>query len=176
MNTSFVSRLEKERCRISPYCMSLSLFFLVLGGVLPLAPLEAEKIPPGYVQVRSASVRSAPKTWAPLVKTLKYGERVQIVEVGRNWFKVKLGKSKSGYMHRGTLTKKKVVLGSGKSSFDGSAQSSEVVLAGKGYTGEVEEQFKKTGVALNYAAVDRIERRKISESDLQRFRKEGGLE
>ena len=150
--------------------------YLVLSLMLSTSNVFAADSLPGYVQIRKASLRSAPQAWATLVSTLKYGTRVTVLEVGDNWLKVKTGSNKQGYIHRSALTKKRVVVTGTKPTFKGSAESSDLVLAGKGFTKDIEEQFKKGDVPLNYSAVNRLERRGVGEKSLLAFKREGHLD
>ena len=56
------------------------------------------------------------------------------------------------------------------------ASSDEVALAGKGFSQEVETEYKKQNRSLDYAWVDRMLTFKVSDADALRFLQEGGLE
>lgn len=55
------------------------------------------------------------------------------------------------------------------------SQTDEVALAGKGFTPEVEADFRKKNPGLSYDQVDQIEKFNVSAAELQAFRQEGGL-
>ena len=56
------------------------------------------------------------------------------------------------------------------------ASSDEVALAGKGFSQEIETEYKKQNRSLDYAWVDRMLTFKVSDADALRFLQEGGLE
>jgi hypothetical protein len=56
------------------------------------------------------------------------------------------------------------------------ADSPEVVLAGKGFSKEVEQQYKKDDASLRYDRVDDVERNaRVSAVEVRQFVKDGGL-
>ena len=78
-----------------------------------------------------------------------------------------------GWIATGSLTKKKIVKSSGGSTVK--ASTSEIALAGKGFSGESEKAYKSANVALDYAKVDEIEKISVSSDDLQDFIEVGNL-
>ena len=56
------------------------------------------------------------------------------------------------------------------------ASSDEVALAGKGFSQEIETEYKKQNRSLDYAWVDRMLTFKVSDAEALRFMQEGGLE
>jgi hypothetical protein len=56
-----------------------------------------------------------------------------------------------------------------------SASSDELALAGKGFSKQVENEFKGKNPKINYAWVDRMEKFVVSEKQIKRFLKEGEL-
>ena len=55
------------------------------------------------------------------------------------------------------------------------ASSGELALAGKGFNSEVEAQFKEQNEAVNFAAVDLLEKIRITTRQIQLFLKAGNV-
>ena len=127
-----------------------------------------------YVQVRSTSLRSQPKQWASAVGQLSFGDRVDVVEHQGDWFKVKAKGSKAGFVHASAFVSDNPTLAtdSGSSSGQGGSQA---VLAGKGFDPSIEKQFANSDVAVDFAAVDRMEKVTVSSSQIFGFIRQGKL-
>jgi len=50
-----------------------------------------------------------------------------------------------------------------------------LALAGKGFNSDVEAQFKKTHKDIDFSVVDKMEKIKISSSEMQAFLKDGDV-
>ena len=57
----------------------------------------------------------------------------------------------------------------------GSADAADVVLAGKGFNPAVEKEYAAGRSDLNFGAVDKMERRTVSDGELATFVKAGKL-
>ena len=82
----------------------------------------------------------------------------------------------SGWIHESALTPKRVVLSSGAE--DARAQSvgsEEVALAGKGFSKEVEAEYKKGNSQIDYTWVDWMVQQTVSNDQLVQFLKQGDL-
>ncbi|MCO6429586.1 MAG: SH3 domain-containing protein [Deltaproteobacteria bacterium] len=126
-----------------------------------------------YVETKLAKVRSQPAHWAPALKDLSYGDK--IVERNRSggWLKVLLPDGSEGYLHESAVTLKVVVL---KASVGlvGDVAASDIVLAGKGFSGEVEANYA-SDKSLNYEEVNRVEQYELPPTQIADFLREGGL-
>lgn len=155
---------------------------LFLAGALscigsPLASYAASSGQDMYVQVRSAKIRSTPEFWGASVSGVSYGDKVGVIPGQKGeggWLKVKGAGGKEGYLHVSALTSRKVVLRASDQKPSHGVSSSDVVLAGKGFSKEVEANYSKSH-ALNYKGVDQIERERIGEGELRSFVKGGNL-
>lgn len=143
---------------------SLSVFLFIVASV------AAEGT--AYIQVAAAKVRIEPKLWATSIADLRYGGEVGVISEENGWAKVRVG-AKEGYLPMTAISSRKVSLGTTVPS--GKASKDDIVLAGKGFDKNTEEQFAKTGMPLNYAEVNRMERITVSESQLRAFVKNGKL-
>jgi hypothetical protein len=67
------------------------------------------------------------------------------------------------------------VLKSGTANVQTSASGDELALAGKGFSKQVENEFKGKNPNINYAWIDRMEKFVVSQKQSQQFLKEGEL-
>ena len=175
-------------------------WFLIAAAVaLPLAVALAGGDTKS-VQLREASVRTGPKHFKPLLATLKYGEKVEVVAgPDAGWYQVRLADGKTGYIHETAVTEQELAKidasgqgtsGSGSAADNtaiagkgfakksaGGATSDEVALAGKGFNPQVEKQYRVDHGELEegFKKVEAMQRRKVSDEDLQRFLADGKL-
>jgi hypothetical protein len=128
------------------------------------------------IQVKKGEIRSTPSFLGNIVARLTYGDRVYVREEKGPWVRVGLpGNSHEGWIHTSVLTSKKIVFKSGSANVQTSASSDELALAGKGFSKQVENEFKGKNPKINYAWIDRMEKFVVSEKQLKRFLKEGEL-
>jgi len=127
------------------------------------------------VKVEKSAVFEEPRFFAKVVVTVKYGDRLELLEETNDWARVIFGEHR-GWIHKSCLTSAKLDLGAilvgGSSS---STTEDEVALAGKGFTPEVEQGYKKSHRDINYALVDEIERYEVDDASLRDFITRGGL-
>lgn len=122
------------------------------------------------VLVQQTALRKRPQSYSPSVGTARLGQKFESsgLEAGFH-------KTPSGYIHSSAVTERKVKLGSAD-SVGGSASSEEVTLAGKGFNAQVEKSYgDKNPSAVNFAAVNAMERRSVAEAELFAFLRAGGL-
>jgi SH3-like domain-containing protein len=126
------------------------------------------------VQVKEGQLRSTPSFLAEIIAKPAYGDRVEIIQDKGPWKKVAL-RGVQGWMHTTALTTKSIVLKAGAANVQTSATGSEIALAGKGFSEEVEKQYKSLNRNLDYAWVDRMEKFKVSPEQMQAFLKQGSV-
>jgi len=162
----------------SPMSSKFLCHFLVFGLLIGLAQSSAassgSSASDAYIKVRSSKVRSAPQPWAPSIASVQYGDRVTLLDSsGSSWASVKTAGGKQGFLSISAITPQKVVL-SAQAATPG-ADSSEVVLAGKGFSKSVEKEFAASDQHANFAAVNRMEALKVGEGEVLSFAKAGKL-
>jgi len=142
----------------------------VLCGALNVSAAPSQV----YVTVRDTKLHTRPDFSSPAAGAIKYGDRLDVSSESGSWYLVKAA-GKQGYVHQSAVSERKVILrSSGK--FDSSqADQNDVVLAGKGFNAEVEKQFAASHRQLNFAAVDAMERLKVSPQELAAFAEQGQL-
>ena len=126
-----------------------------------------------YVKVEEAVLKESPSFWGRNGASVFYGEEVVILEEKNSWKKVQLviDSSVSGWISESSLTIKKIVASGNRVS----ASTEELALAGKGFTAEIEAEYKKQA-SLNYDAVDKLETNLISFDKVLDFMAAGKLE
>lgn len=121
------------------------------------------------VLVQQTALRKRPQSYSPSVGTAKLGQKFESAGLEAGFHK-----TSSGYIHASAVTERKVKLGSAE-SVGGSASAEEVTLAGKGFNAQVEKSYGQKNGSVNFAAVDAMERRSVSEGELFEFLRAGGL-
>ena len=150
-------------------CITLFLFlcFVLSGSAEPQKSMS--------VQVKEGQLRSTPSFLGTIIANLSYGDRVEIIQDQGNWKKVAVRGGVQGWMHTSALTTKSIVLKAGTGNVQTSATSGEIALAGKGFSEEVEKQYKKLNNKLDYAWVDRMEQFQVTPEQMQAFLKLGNV-
>jgi len=144
----------------------LALFCLVITG------LYAQKVGDTlYVNVNSANLKSSTGFFASTTGTVKYGDQVRVAQVSGKWAQVRTAANVTGWIATSSLTTKRISTQGNTAN----ASAREIALAGKGFSPEVEAEYKKDGGELNYPAVDSMERAVVSDKDLLAFIEEGHL-
>jgi len=127
------------------------------------------------VQVRDGQLRNRASFLGTVVGTVAYGDRVTVNQTQAGWCEVSLA-GKTGWIHESALTPKKVVLASGTADARvQSVGSEEVALAGKGFSKEVEAEYKKQNQNVDYTWVDWMGQQTVSSERLVAFLKQGNL-
>jgi len=124
-----------------------------------------------YVNVNSANLKSSTGFFASTTGTVKYGDDVRVLAVNGKWTQVRTSKNITGWIAGASLTTKRISVQGNTAN----ASAKEIALAGKGFSPEVESEYKRGGESVNYDAVDAMERVTVSEKDLLSFIEEGRL-
>ena len=149
------------------------LLALLTLTLLLSSALFAQQITRGgtaWIASKTAELKSSAGFFASRRGVLNLGDQVTVLQISGSKVEVRssTNSSLSGWVASSSLSARRIV-GAG-----GSASATEVALAGKGFSQEVEDSYK-TGGRLNYADVDRTEAVSVSMEDLYRFVTEGRL-
>ena len=129
------------------------------------------------VQVQNGVLRSKPSFLGSPAGSVAYGDRVDVLASQGDWRQVRAASGETGWIHSSALDSKRVTLSAASGNdVQIAASSDEVALAGKGFSQEVETEYKKQNRALDYAWVDRMITFKVTDAEALRFLQEGGLE
>lgn len=128
------------------------------------------------VQIQDGKLRADPSFLGKVLGSVAYGESVTVIKQQDPWFFVSAkGGQLTGWIHNSALTEKEIVLRSGGADVRKTASQKEVALAGKGFSADVEKEFKTSHPNLNFTWVDRMEKFVITDQEIRQFLKEGDL-
>jgi hypothetical protein len=145
------------------------MLFILLLCLAATAVFAQKKGDTMYVVVRSVPLKASTGFFAKTVGNLEYGAQVTILAINGKWAQLRSG-SLTGWTASSNLSAKRVVA----QGDNRSASASEMAMAGKGFSEEVEKEYK-TGKDLNYNAVDDLEKIKVTDETLLGFIDEGRL-
>ncbi len=127
------------------------------------------------VQVRSGQVRATASYLGAVIAELPYGTAVQVETPSKPWIRVKLPDGRSGWMHESALIRGRLQLRGGE-TVQASASVNEVALAAKGFTQQVETEYRKQNPTLKFTWVDRMESYRVTPAEAQAFLRAGRLQ
>lgn len=132
-----------------------------------------------YVAVKNVELKSSAGFFSETIGILEYGEQVTVLKENGKWVEVRWTRRSSvtGWMASAGLTTKRIVSNQGNNGRGSSASASELALAGKGFSAEVERSYQTAsgGAALNYSGVDALEALTVTGEELRLFLVEGHL-
>ncbi len=144
---------------------------LLALSLVASSPAFAE---PAWIQVRQSQLRTQPKFYAPSAGAVRYGEKIEKLSEEGGWVKVTAG-GRQGYLPLAVISADQIVLSAAELK-KVQADSSEVVMAGKGFSREVEQQYRKQDAAARFDLVDYVEQAaRVSPGEVSQFIKSGGL-
>jgi len=143
----------------------------LVAGLAVAAPKTGSIV---TVRVLTAKVMKAPKFIGPAAGDVSRGAQLTFQEAKGDWYHVT--GTVEGWIHKTNLTERQVTLSSkpgGEGT--GTASSDEVELAGRGFTPQVEGQYREKNPNLDFSHVDKIEKTAIDPGELEAFVNEGKL-
>lgn len=125
-----------------------------------------------YVNVKESTLKSGTGFFSSKLENIYYGDAVVILIEEGKWTKIELKTNPAinGWISSANLTKKKILTGKTQNLSD-----SELALAGKGFSAEVEGAMKQRHGQLRFDLVDAIERKAVTDEELLQFLVEGNL-
>ena len=123
-----------------------------------------------WVSSKTAAVKSSTWFFAGTKGNLQMGAQVSVLRVSGNWAEVRSSANASlnGWTSVSNLSSRRIV------ASGAAVTASEVSLAGKGFSQEVEDSYKTSG-RYNFADVDKTEANTVSQEDLYKFVVDGHL-
>jgi hypothetical protein len=124
-----------------------------------------------YVAIKSAALKSSTDFFAGTRGTLKQGDTVTVIQSKNQWLEVRSAAQPSltGWIQGASLTSKQIV-----ASGNRSASASELALAGKGFSGDVEKIYQDEE-GVDFSAVNAMENQNVPDRELYDFVVEGRL-
>lgn len=153
---------------------------LLFGAIATLASLAAatdvySAPKPGAivtVRVMRAKIMAKPKFIGASSGRASRGQQLTFREAQGDWYRVE-GRF-NGWIHRTAVVEKRVQL-SAQPGGGGGASRDEVELAGRGFTPQVEGQYRNQNPNMDFSHVDAIEKLEVDGTELERFVATGGL-
>lgn len=144
---------------------------MVMLAVLALAFTASAASPPRAmsVQVRSGQVRATASFLGKVVASLPYGTQVEIVQPSKPWMQVRTADGAAGWMHESALTVERLQLKAGTANAQAGTSANEVSLAAKGFTQQIEKEYRSKNPTLDFAWVDRMESFRVSAAEAEAF-------
>ncbi len=150
----------------------LGLFLAAIGLLAAVVPVRAGD-PVMSVHIRRADLRQSPSFLARVTASVEYGETVTVRERRDEWMRVTTDSEQTaGWLHQSALTRSRIELRATESA-PASVTTDEVALAGKGFSPEVEAEFKTRHQDVSFEWVDRMEKMTVPVADVSRFLEEG---
>jgi len=97
------------------------------------------------------------------------------VTIKRDWVQVSSEQGR-GWVHSSALTKKKITLMAGGEDVAEAASDEELALAGKGFSKEVEAEFKTRNPDADFSVLDKVEEINFTSEQSVEFLRAGGVE
>ena len=143
-------------------------FFIILVMALCISPLLFSQAGRNtrYVAVQTTPVKDATGFFAKELGNLALGAEVTVIREDGKWSEVRAG-NLSGWVSSASLSARRVL------ASNTTVTASEVALAGKGFSPDMEIEYRKNG--LDYSMVDSMEKIVVPADDLLKFINEGRL-
>ena len=149
---------------------------LAVAMVICLAATVAAAANLMSIQIKKGQLRTTPSFLGKIVAELNYAEQVAVLEKKEAWLKVRVSaKNAEGWLHASALTSKKIILKPGATDVAQAASSDELALAGKGFSEQIEGEFKTRNPQLDYTWINQMEQMVVSQAQMEQFLKDGKL-
>lgn len=139
--------------------------FLLVAAVLGAAPAT--------VQVKEASVYSKASPTSTFLGKLKAGTVLTVLQEKDGWAQVR-AQGLTGWLRSQAYTTKALDLKS-TTATGASVSATEVSLAGRGFSAQVESDYRSKNPALDFATLDALEAGGVDADRLLAFLRDGGL-
>jgi hypothetical protein len=127
------------------------------------------------VQVREGQLRERPSFLGTVVAQVEYGERVSVERSQGPW-RYAVSGDNAGWIHESALTRTRIRLAAGEEDALEAASLDELAAAGKGFTQEVETEYKQRNPAVDFTWVDRMGAMGKRPEKLIEFLRQGNIE
>lgn len=128
------------------------------------------------VQMKVSELRSSPSGLGSVVATVKLGDRLTVLEEKGAWARVSSEGGAVGWIPTSSLTRGTVKISSGGADAKVAASGDEMSLATKGFTSQVEADFKKQNKDVDFTWVDKMSEIKVTTEEMKAFLEKGDVE
>jgi hypothetical protein len=125
------------------------------------------------IQVDRAQLRSTPAYYGSVVTTVNYADRLKIIESKGAWVKAATARNAAGWIHISALTSTKLAPKSGGKNAPTSVSAGELSAAEKGFTEQIEQDYRQKNKKIDFTWVDKMEKITIPPEQSVAFLKEG---
>jgi len=150
---------------------SIQTLILTIITFVVLTALAADTV---SVSVRKTSIRTESRFYAPAVEEAVYKDELQVLMTVKDWIKVSKN-GKEGWIHVSAVSSIAVAASSSESELSSEYSEEEIALAGKGFSEQVEEQYRQDNPELAFATVDEMEKYAVPLADVIAFQTKGKL-
>ena len=143
-------------------------FLLLIAFAFFISPLVFSQVEGSrrYVAMSNAVLKDSTGFLAKELEILTFGDEVMMLREDGKWSQVRT-RNQTGWLPTTSLSARRILMSGA------SATATELSLAGKGFSQEIEIEYRRNG--LNYSVVDSMENINILMDELQRFIAEGRL-
>jgi hypothetical protein len=128
------------------------------------------------VRVLSAKVMKLPRFIGPVAGSVARGDQLRVEEVQGDWLRITAAAgAAAGWVHQSSVVDSAVKLSSRPGSATAGASQEEVELAGRGFTPEVEQQYRAKHHDLDFSHVDHIEKVAPGPEEVSSFAQAGKI-
>ncbi len=125
------------------------------------------------IKVKKTRLVAKPDFLSAAIIHLKLGDPLTVIKESGSWIFVKTTGKIKGYIHKSSVTKRKVKL-TGLSPGRKGASKDEIALAAKGFNEDAEKKIRNTG-NYNFEDMEWLMKKKVSISQIKKFIREGKL-
>ncbi len=153
--------------RFVPAVMVLLVFFILGDFAFAARTLT--------VQMKTSELRCSPSGLSRVIATVSLGDRLTVLEEKGAWARVSTDRGTIGWIPAASLTRGKVKINSGGPDARLAASNDEMSLATKGFTSQVEADFKNQHQDIDFAWVDRMVGMNVTTEEMLAFLQKGGV-
>lgn len=149
---------------------TLILFFIISLAGAAFTALAKEM----SVQVEETKLRATPAYYGAVVATVNYADRLSIIETKGAWVKASHSRSRAaGWLHISALTGKMLAPKAGNKNAPASVSYGELSAAEKGFTEQIEADYRQKNRDVDFTWVDRMEKINVTPEQSAAFLREG---
>jgi len=126
------------------------------------------------IGTKTAAIREACRFLSPIKISAQYNDELTVVTQQGDWYRVRL-RGTEGCIHKSSVQTKKVELTGTTATDKHSASETEVALAGKGFTPEIEKEYQEQNPEVRLDLVNKVEQNRATPLELEAFLMKGGL-
>lgn len=127
------------------------------------------------IQVKQASLYAKPTPTSQFLGRLVYGTSVSVTSEKEGWLEISVdGKAQKGWVRTFAVSQKSATTKATASTASG-VSDTEVSLAGRGFTAQIESAYREKNPTLDYADLDKMDGYGLPDDALMAFLRTGGL-